>query len=554
MTTSHDLRPGQDFAGYRLEAELGRGGMGVVYRAQQERLGRNVALKLIAPQYAGDPAFRQRFERESRLAAQIDHPHIIPVYEAGEAEGLLFIAMRYVPGHDLSSEVMAGGPLPLDRALRIVGQVASALDAAHANGLVHRDVKPANVLLSGQGEDEHPYLTDFGLSKRAASDSGLTRTGVFLGTVDYIAPEQLHGKHVDARADVYALTCLLFHAITGEVPFPREDDMAAMFAHANLPPPTVTERAPALPAGLDAVIARGMAKDPAERYPSAGDLARAAAAAARDMAVTLAERSVAAGAAAPEAPAHAPTRAEARRPPAPPPAPPPAATAPTGELPAPRRSRAGLAAAAVVLALAAAGAGALASGAFEGDEPAAPAAQKAPAKRADTGRRRDRAPGSTTARTARKPAPAAPSKASAPPPPSFTGYVPESLGYEAQVPTGDGWSTAAETELNSGLYRTVITGPGGLELWIDYTPSEPARFLSADKQVQSRREVEHPAFGTADEWVFSGGVPLCQGATCVDYLMNDQGTGYGVLAGGGNSAQLRSVARRVAMSLAPYSG
>lgn len=275
--------------------------MGVVYRAVQPRLGRRVALKVIAPEYARDDRFRQRFERESRLAASIDHPHVVPIYEAGEADGLLYIVMRYVDGPDLAALVAKQRRLAPDRAARIVAQAASALDAAHARGLVHRDVKPANVLLverEGDGEgEEHAYLTDFGLTKRTASQSGLTGTGIFVGTIDFVAPEQVRGESLDARADVYALACLLFHALTGEVPYPRDEDMAKMYAHAQLEPPAPSDLVPGLPRQFDAVVARGMAKDRAGRYPSAGDLGRAACAAAQCDVATAPERSVAAGAA-----------------------------------------------------------------------------------------------------------------------------------------------------------------------------------------------------------------------------------------------------------------
>ena len=199
---------GSRIAGYRLETEIGRGGMAVVFRARDERLGRLVALKILAPALAADEAFRQRFIRESRAAAAVDDPHIIPVFEAGEADGVLFIAMRYVSGGDVRTLLDSIGPLPAGRAAAIISPVASALDAAHAAGLVHRDVKPANMLVDTRsGRPDHVYLSDFGLSKAAASPRGLTGTGQFLGTLEYIAPEQLEGKPVDGRADEYALAC-----------------------------------------------------------------------------------------------------------------------------------------------------------------------------------------------------------------------------------------------------------------------------------------------------------------------------------------------------------
>jgi tRNA A-37 threonylcarbamoyl transferase component Bud32 len=265
-----DPRVGTELGPYHVERLIGRGGMGVVYLATHAGLQRRVALKLLAPDYADEDAFRARFLRESRMAAAIDHPNIIPIYEAGEVEGTYFLAMRYVEGTDLETR-LRDGPLPARLAVHLLGQVASALDAAHAAGLVHRDVKPANVLVaSGQGSDgaDHAYLTDFGLTKQRDAASGLTRAGSFLGTVDYVAPEQIEGRAVDGRADQYALACLAFHALAGEVPFPRDSDLAVVNAHLRDDPPSLHERRPELPAAADAVIGRGMAKRPEDRYPS----------------------------------------------------------------------------------------------------------------------------------------------------------------------------------------------------------------------------------------------------------------------------------------------
>jgi len=292
-----DLLPGAEIAGCRIEAIAGRGGMGIVYRATQLSLGRPVALKLIAPERASDAGFRERFERESRLAAAIDHPNVIPVYGAGEEAGHLYLVMRYVAGTDLQALLARERRLAPDRAAAIVGQVAAALDAAHAAGLVHRDVKPANMLLGG----EHAYLADFGLTRVALSDERMTTTGHWLGTVDYMAPEQFEGGAVDARADVYALGCVLHTALTGETPFPRGTVPATMLAHLSDPPPRPSAT-PGVPEAFDRVIARALAKRPADRYPSAGDLARAARAAAEGRPVTESERMVARGDA---APAHA---------------------------------------------------------------------------------------------------------------------------------------------------------------------------------------------------------------------------------------------------------
>ncbi len=271
-----DLQPGTEFAGYRISRTLGRGGMSVVYLAEHDWLQRKVALKVLAPQLAEDERFRERFVRESRLAASLDHPNVIPIYEAGGSGGDLFIAMRYVEGTDLRGLLHDGGALEPDRALGLLRQVAAALDAAHEQGLVHRDVKPGNVLLAqprGSGPDVHVYLSDFGLTKRSASESGVTGTGQFVGTLDYAAPEQFQGGVPDARTDVYSLGCVLFECLTGRPPFQAENDASLMYAHLQLPPPDVTSERPDLPAAIDAVVTRAMAKAPADRQQSAGALA-----------------------------------------------------------------------------------------------------------------------------------------------------------------------------------------------------------------------------------------------------------------------------------------
>ncbi len=245
--------------------------MAVVYRARDVQLGRNVALKLLSPVLALDDAFRQRFIRESRAAAAVDHPYIIPIFAAGESDGALFIAMRYVQGGDVRTLIDAEGPLPPDRAAGIITQVALALDAAHQHGLVHRDIKPANMLLdsvAGTGQRDHVYLADFGLSKRSLSVTGLTSIGQFLGTPAYVAPEQVEGRPVDSRADQYALACASFEILSGAPPYERDDDLAVMWAHVSVPPPSLSERRPSVPAAADAVLARAMAKAPADRYPT----------------------------------------------------------------------------------------------------------------------------------------------------------------------------------------------------------------------------------------------------------------------------------------------
>src|SRR3954471_6046470 len=272
MCPMADLAPGDVFAGHRIEEIAGRGGMGVVYRATELGLDRTVALKLITPALAGDADFRARFVRESRAAASIEHPNVIPIFSAGEEQDVLYISMRFVDGSDLRRAIHAAGALDPRRAAGIVARVCSALDAAHARGLVHRDVKPANILL---GAGDHAYLTDFGLIKRVDGDATrLSTTGGLVGTAGYVAPEQIRGERVDARTDVYSLGCVLFHALTGRTPFASPGEGAMLVGHLQEEPPDTGD------AAFDTVLRRALAKDPADRYPSAGDLGRAALAAA----------------------------------------------------------------------------------------------------------------------------------------------------------------------------------------------------------------------------------------------------------------------------------
>jgi YVTN family beta-propeller protein len=272
-----DLATGTIFAGYQIDGIAGEGGMGRVYRATEIALQRPVALKLIAEAFSGDRKFRERFQRESMLAASIDHPNVIPVYEAGEVDGELYIAMRFVDGTDLLQAVTRDGPLDPQRACRIVGQVGAALDAAHRRGLVHRDVKPGNVLLTGEGDEEHVYLTDFGLVKTLSGDApGMTTAGQFVGTLDYSSPEAIQGQDADARSDVYSLACVLYFTLTRTSPFLRDSAVGTMFAHVNEPPPSLTEAAPHVPPALAQVVERGLAKNPDERQQTAGEFARAA--------------------------------------------------------------------------------------------------------------------------------------------------------------------------------------------------------------------------------------------------------------------------------------
>jgi serine/threonine-protein kinase len=265
-----DRRVDTEVGGYRLVEPIGEGGTSVVYRAEHVRLGRAAALKLLTPAL-GEADFRERFLRESRLAASLDHPSIVPVYDAGEADDVLYIAMQHIDGSDLKALLVAEGRLPVRRALRIVSQVASALDAAHARGLVHRDVKPANILV---GANDRAFLSDFGVVKELSSP-GRTRTGGFVGTIDYCAPEQIEGRDVDERADVYALACVFYECIVGTSPFRRSSDVATLNAHLHAPPPRFSKAAPDLPPALEPVLAKALAKSPLDRYATCGELVAA---------------------------------------------------------------------------------------------------------------------------------------------------------------------------------------------------------------------------------------------------------------------------------------
>jgi serine/threonine-protein kinase len=271
------LVPGRQLAGYVIEEQIGAGGMAVVFRARDGVLGRLAALKVLSPALAADQEFRIRFLRESRAVASVEEPHIIPVYGAGEVDGVLYIATKFVSGGDLAGVLeRAGGGLEPGRAAAFIEQVASALDAAHAAGLVHRDVKPGNILVDVvPGRGEHAYLSDFGLSKGAMAASGLTATGTFLGTPDYCPPEQIRGLPVDGRADQYSLACMAFALLTGNLPFRRQETMATLFAHMNDPVPPLSRYRGDLPPGTDAVLARGLAKEPQDRYARCGEFAAA---------------------------------------------------------------------------------------------------------------------------------------------------------------------------------------------------------------------------------------------------------------------------------------
>ncbi len=293
-----DLPGGAVFAGCRIEGVISRGDMGVVYRAEELALQRPVALKLILPEYSKDERFRERFRRESRIAAAIDHPNVIPIFDAGDEHGVLYIMMRLVEGTDMRALIAAQGPLEPLRAARIVRQVGAALDAAHAHGMLHRDVKPSNVLLARRGD--HVYLSDFGLAKPVSSAEALTRHGTIVARAEYVAPEQILNQRVDARADIYALGCLLFEALTGEAPFAGRTEGPQVLAHLDAPRPSPLDLRPDLPREFDDVVRRAMATDPGERYPSAGDLGQAALVAAGGQRRASAESVVATGEAAQE--------------------------------------------------------------------------------------------------------------------------------------------------------------------------------------------------------------------------------------------------------------
>jgi serine/threonine-protein kinase len=273
MDTHTDFPIGAEFLGYRTEQVVGRGGMGVVYRAYDLRLKRAVALKFIAPDLAVDEGFRERFLRESELAASLEHPNVIPIHDAGEVDGRLYLAMRYVDRTDLRTLLRQDGPLLSGRAMAICRQIGDAVDAAHEHGLVHGDLKPSNVLLD---QHEHVYLADFGLTQRLNEGGGQPADQHAVGTPAYLAPEQVEGSSVDGRADVYALGCLLYECLTGEQPFPRPSLLAVVWAHLEEEPPRTTTRNAELPPAIDDVIQKAMAKEPDDRYPTCAALIAAA--------------------------------------------------------------------------------------------------------------------------------------------------------------------------------------------------------------------------------------------------------------------------------------
>jgi serine/threonine-protein kinase len=261
------LSPGSTFAGYEIENVVGVGGIGILYRARQLRLNRPVALKLVGAEMASDPVVRERLRREARAVAVLDHPNVVPLYEAGEADGTVFIATRWVDGTELGNLIHSEGPLEPRRAARTAAQIAAALEVAHEHGLVHRDVKPSNVILT---PEDHVYLTDFALVKRAGTAAGLTAVDQMLGTVDYVAPEQVEGGEPDSRGDVYSLACVLYEMLAGEPPFAdQKGGMAKMWAQVNAEPPSLRERRPEVSPALEDVVRRGMAKAPDARPTAA---------------------------------------------------------------------------------------------------------------------------------------------------------------------------------------------------------------------------------------------------------------------------------------------
>jgi len=271
--TTTDSHLGRVVAGYRIQERIGRGGMGVVYRAEHLNLRRRAAIKIIAPDLAEASGFRERFNREARIAAALQHPNIVTVYDAGEQDGLLYLAMQYVEGSDLAAVLRSEGRLRPYRAIDVCRQIAAALDAAHAQGLIHRDVKPANVMIEGR----IAFLTDFGLTKRIeGTRTQLTKAGDVVGTIHYVAPEQIEGGRVDARTDIYSLGCLLYHCLSGELPFARDTDVAVIYAHLSEDPPRLTSVRAELPGGLDAVIAKALEKAPDRRFQSCAALMSAA--------------------------------------------------------------------------------------------------------------------------------------------------------------------------------------------------------------------------------------------------------------------------------------
>ncbi|MFJ8011097.1 serine/threonine-protein kinase [Streptomyces sp. NPDC096339] len=319
MEARRDFLEGRRIASYQLEREIGQGDMSLVYRAEDLLLNRTVALKLIAPELARDDSFRRRFTHEVREVASIDHPHIVPIYDVGEAEGVLYVAMRYIPGPNLGTLVREAGPLSVQTALRIAAQVASALDVAHEHHLVHRNVQPGNILVDtgpDRGHPEHAYLTDFGSTRRTPALTGFTTAGEFAGTLDYTAPEQISGRPVDGRSDLYSLACVVYETLTGGPPFERDEDLPLLWAHLYDQPPPLTGRRPEIAPATDEVLAKALAKAPEDRYDSCLEFVAAMRRVAEQP--DGAPSGPLAARPSPPAPMHPPSPAESATPPGPP--------------------------------------------------------------------------------------------------------------------------------------------------------------------------------------------------------------------------------------------
>jgi hypothetical protein len=542
---------GRTVGRYVLGTELGRGGMGVVYEAHDPAVGRTVAIKVIAPEMVDDGEFVARFEREMRIAATLEHPNVVPVYETGRDEGSLFIAMRRVLGSDLRSEVRDRGALAPARVARLARQIGAALDAAHARGLVHRDVKPGNVLLAGDGDEEHVYLTDFGLTREAASDSGLTNTGQWLGTVDYVAPEQLDAGVISGRTDIYAMACMLYELLAGRLPY-TGTIARKLAAHTRDPLPSVGEELDHVDR-IDRALARGAAKEPEDRYPSAGDLGRALAAAIAGTEPAEEERTVATGAALsgiatqigerarPIAREVSPTVRRPRTTNVP--------GAPPGrQRPALGRRRVttvGLATLALLLVAGGAVAALLGGGSSTGTGTGGAVAMTSTVRPAIRTRTVERI------RTVSVPGRAATATAASEPvarPFSYRAYTAPQGGFTTVAPSGGGWRSLGETAENPRLLRSTFVGPGGATIWIDATPQDAPTFALGGRHLISRDVISSP-LGQIDAYSFTASTPsFCSGG-CVDYQLDLGGSGYAVL--GGATADARSAARRIVTSLVP---
>ncbi len=546
------IGPGDELGGYEIIEKLGEGGMGVVFLAREPRLGRRVALKLIAPNLSSDPEFARRFEDEARSAAAIEHPNAVPIYTAGEDDGHLYLAMRFIDGTDVRAMLRSKGPVAPEIAALIVAEVGGALDAAHSLGLVHRDVKPANILVGGHEPMRAAYLTDFGLTKGLEeSRAGLTGTGHWVGTIDYVAPEQMHGNRIDARTDVYALGCVLYELLTGAVPF-GGSDVQKMWAHTNeqVPPLEMADRD--LADRLDLVIARATAKDPDDRYPSAGDLGRAALSAVEGRAVAQSERSVATGAAAVGLTQGAePTRSAPR------PRPAPVAEPETRRLrqePYPgtavrtedaRESKASggraavwIGAALVVAAGIVAGAVVLSGGSGGSTSTTRTVVQQQSAKEPAQNK------------VAQKQAPAS-NATSGETLPALTQAVDLGCACSMLQPDQADWSGPVHGKPYPRVYRTTFSGPSGEQLLVDWTPADEPTFGGA---AESSQTLSHPQFGDVTEYTIGpGAVELvpCQVTPCTNIVVPlTPDSGWAVVAGGfEDPAVSEDLARQVALSL-----